>query len=120
VTATASAAATGPEAGPEAGSKSAGTAEAASETAAEAGSERTVTAGVVAADVLAELPTGLPALLVQSATILRREAEARRCSCERSAHVRGPICVKKWVVHVLISFLESSAECATDTTTIYR
>jgi hypothetical protein len=96
VTATASAAATGPEAG----SKSAGTAEAASETAAEAGSERTVTAGVVAADVLAELSTGLPALLVQSATILRREAEARRCSCERSAHVRGPICVKKWAVHV--------------------
>lgn len=67
---------------PEAGTEPTGT-KARTETPAESGPERPVVPGVVAAHEIAELPSGLPALLVQGAAVLRAEAETSGAADER-------------------------------------
>jgi len=72
------------------------------EPAAESGSERTVVPAAVGPHQVAKFTAGLPALLGNGATVLRRETGGRRPrhTCERPGYVR-PACFKKWVVHVV-------------------
>ena len=63
--------------------------------------------GVVAADQVAEFATGLPTLFVKGTAVLGCESEGRRpWSAREWTADMGIVCVKKWGVHGLISFLE--------------
>jgi hypothetical protein len=86
------------------------------ETATEAGPEWPVVADVVAPEIVAEFAPGLLAVFMQGAPFLRVEAEPQGSG---TAGER-PVEVGEWVAHMLSRFWKGSAQCATDTATIYR
>jgi len=106
-------------AGAEAKAESAGAetpAETRPETGPEARAERPVVAGVVTADIVAELATGLPTLFMQCTPCMGVEAEA----LGSGAPGQWRAFIGEWVVNMSSRFWKGGAECATDTTTIYR